>query len=181
MTLAAQIEAVLFASGEVMAKKQLATLLGVSLETLEAGFAELESMLSGHGLALVLTEHDADLRTAPEAADILKKLREGELSRDLGRAGLEVLAIILYRGGATRTEVDWIRGVNSSGTVRALQLRGLIEKMDDPADKRRFRYIATTDALAHLGLKNASELPRHAELKLQTDAAALEAARADVN
>lgn len=172
MTLSGQIEAMLFAAGEPLEKKRVASLLDVPMDGLEAAVSELRDALAGRGLALVETSNEIELRTAPDAADAVKKLREGELSKDLGRAGLEALAVILYRGGATRSEIDWIRGVNSAGIVRSLMLRGLIERADDPSDKRRFRYTATTDALAHLGVSSAAELPRYSELKLETDVAA---------
>ena len=111
----------------------------------------------------------------------MKKLRESELSRDLGKASLETLAVIAYQEGATRGEVDWVRGVNSSTSLRTLLIRGLIEGREDPSDKRRIRYALTTEALAHLGLARASELPRHTELSttargvIQEEEAAAEA------
>jgi segregation and condensation protein B len=179
MMLSSKIEALLFAAGEPMPKKKLASLLGVSAEEIEAGIKTLHGKLSGGGLAIIETPNEAEMRTSPQVAETVKKLREAELSRDLGKAGLETLATILYRGGATRSEIDWIRGVNSAGTVRSLLLRGLIEKSEDVADKRRFRYIATTDALAHLGVGSVSELPRYNELKLEVDAAAKEAEEAE--
>ena len=105
-----------------------------------------------------------ELRTAPDADGFVKKLRESEFSRELGKAGLETLAVIAYRDGATRGEIDWVRGVNSSASLRTLLLRGLVDRGEDPNDRRRVRYTLTTDALAHLGVSDISELPRHAEL-----------------
>ena len=43
-------------------------------------------------------------------------------------------------------------------------LRGLIERSEDAGDKRRARYQPTIDALAHLGITSAEQLPRYAEL-----------------
>ncbi|HEX7651775.1 MAG TPA: SMC-Scp complex subunit ScpB [Candidatus Paceibacterota bacterium] len=168
----AQLEAVLFAAGEAVSKKRLAALLEASLDEVDAALGALRSDLSGRGISLVETDSEVELRTAPDAAPLMKKLREGELSRDLGRAGLEALAVILYRNnGATRSEIDWIRGVNSGATVRSLLLRGLVERVEDPADKRKMRYRATTDTLGHLGLSKISDLPRFDELSHETVAA----------
>lgn len=162
---AATLEAVLFAAGEPMAKKRLSVLLGVSEDLLEAGLAELSKNLFGRGLALIDSGEEVELRTAPDAAEIIKKLRESELSRDIGKASLEALALILYKGGATRSEVDWVRGVNSSAAIRSLLMRGLVERGEDSTDRRRARYTATVDALAHLGVTSKEELPRYAELQ----------------
>lgn len=165
----AQLEAVLFSAGEAVSKKRLAALLDVSLEQVAEALAALRTDLNGRGITLVETDNEVELRTAPEAAPLMKKLREGELSKDLGRAGLEALAVILYRdNGATRTEIDWIRGVNSGAIVRSLLLRGLVERVEDPSDKRKMRYRATTDTLAHLGLSKMTDLPRFEELSHET-------------
>lgn len=155
-----------------MELKRLATVMGYTVNDVKKAAEELHDVLSGHGLTLIETEDELELRTAPEAADSVKKLREGELSKDLGKAGLEALAIILYRGSVTRSEIDWIRGVNSAQTVRSLMLRGLVERTEDPTDKRRFRYKPTTDALAHLGVAKVSDLPRYAELSKEAELAA---------
>lgn len=163
LTPPAMLEALLFASGSPLSKKRLATLLGVSSDMLARAIEALSESLSGRGLALIETETEVELRTAPEASELVLKLRENELSRDLGKAGLETLAIVLYRGSATRGEIDWVRGVNSSQTLRSLLLRGLVEKTEDQSDKRRIRYIPTVDALGHLGVRTREELPSFAE------------------
>ncbi len=85
---------------------------------------------------------------------------------------METLATIAYKtegadkggAGATRGEIDWVRGVNSSAALRTLLMRGLIEGREDERDKRRIRYSITTEALAHLGLSRIEDLPRYAEL-----------------
>ena len=168
LTPSAAIEALLFASGEPFEKKRLAELLGITELQLKVALEELTHSLHGRGVALIETETDVEMRTSPEAADIVKKLRESELARELGRASLETLAVIAYHspagGGATRGEIDWVRGVNSSTSLRTLLLRGLVEGREDQRDKRRIRYSLTTEALAHLGVSRTDELPRHAEL-----------------
>lgn len=166
----ALLEAALFASGESLKKKRLAALLAVSADDLDHAAAALRETLIGRGLSLVETEDELELRTAPEAAETVKALRESELSRDLGKASLETLAIIMYRGSATRGEIDWVRGVNSAAAVRSLTLRGLIDRTEDAADKRRARYKPTVDALAHLGVSRKEDLPRYGEFTATIEA-----------
>lgn len=166
LTPPAQLEALLFAAGEPLQKKRLASMIGVSPELLQKAIDALRTELMNRGLALVETESDLELRTTAEASELVQKLRENELSRDLGKAGLEALAVILYRGSATRADVDWVRGVNSSQTLRSLLLRGLIERGDDDKDRRRARYKPTVDALAHLGVGKSDLLPRHEEFSV---------------
>lgn len=179
---AVSLEALLFAEGGALSYKDIAKLLECSEEDVRGYVAELESALTGRGVSLVYTGTEVELRTSPEAADVIKKLRESELSRDLGKASLETLAIILYRGSALRTEIDWVRGVNSGAALRALSLRGLIERKEDATDKRRARFTATVDALAHLGVSKVEDLPRYSELTsaLETAQALQELAATDV-
>jgi segregation and condensation protein B len=166
LTPPAQLEAILFAAGEALPKKRLASIIGVTPGTLQQAIDALRTELSNRGLSIVETETSVELRTNAAATELVKKLRENELSRDLGKAGLETLALILYRNGATRGEIDWVRGVNSSQTVRSLLLRGLIEKTENPEDARRPRYQATVDAMGHLGVSKREELPDYAELSV---------------
>jgi segregation and condensation protein B len=165
LTPPAAVHALLFASGEPLEKKRLAALLEISETELSSVLAALADAFSGTGIALVQTDTEVELRTAPEAAPIVKKLRESELARDLGKASMETFAVIAYQSGATRGEIDWVRGVNSSASLRTLLLRGLIEGREDDRDKRRIRYSITTEALAHLGIGSVDELPRAAELR----------------
>ncbi len=165
LTPPAALEALLFASGEPLEKKRLAKFLGLKESELAVALDALSASLEGHGVVLVETQEKVELRTAPEASVVVKKLRESELSRDLGKASMETLAVITYQKGATRGEIDWVRGVNSSASLRTLLMRGLIEGREDERDKRRMRYSITTETLAHLGLTRVEDLPRATELR----------------
>lgn len=175
LTPPAAVEALLFASGEPIEKKRLATFLNIKETELKIVFRALSNSLEKSGLALIETATEVELRTAPEASAVVKKFFESELTHDLGRASLETLAVIAYHTGlpgqgATRGEIDWVRGVNSSTSLRTLLIRGLIEGKTDESDKRRVRYTMTTEALAHLGLARVENLPRFSELAAGTRA-----------
>jgi len=164
LTPPAAIEALLFASGEPLEKKRIISLLDLKEAEFDCALTALKAQLDGHGLDIIETNGEIEMRTSSETAGVLKKLRESELARDLGKASMETLAVIAYQKGSTRGEIDWVRGVNSSASLRTLLMRGLIEGREDERDKRRIRYTLTTEALAHLGLKSAEELPRFSEL-----------------
>lgn len=165
LTPPAAAHALLFAAAEPLDKKRFADLLGIKQSELRLVLKALADSLQGSGVVLVETDAELELRTAPEASALVKKLRESELSRDLGKAGLETLAIVAYCGeGATRGTIDWVRGVNSSTSLRTLLMRGLIEGREDERDKRRIRYYLTTEALGHLGVLKREDLPRMDEL-----------------
>src|SRR5581483_5022177 len=64
--------------------------------------------------------------TAPEAAAAIERFLGVQPQPRLSPAALEALAIIAYRQPITRAQVDALRGVDSSGVIRALLGRDLI-------------------------------------------------------
>lgn len=155
------IEALLFTRGGSVAKKDLAKTLGVTPEEIASAVLALNNQSRGRGIVMVDDGSQVELRTAPGVSQKIDELRKEEFSRDIGRAGLEVLAAILYRGPLTRAEIDFIRGVNSSQTVRTLLMRGFVRKVPNPKDERSFLYEPTTDILGHLGVVSMHDLPEY--------------------
>ncbi len=161
MDLDKKIEAILFWKGEPMKLKKLADMFSVSLEDIQFGINTLKESLQNRGVALIEKEDEVMLATAPEFSSIIEELTKEELSKDLGKASLETLSIVLYQGPIKRSEIDYIRGVNSQFILRSLLVRGLIEKITDPKDARTFVYKPSFELLAHLGVKNIEELPEY--------------------
>ena len=164
MSLDAQIEAILFFHAEPIEISELARLLGISETELTVAFETLETRLKNGGTRVVRDEKNISLATASEAAPLIKKFRTEELSRDLSKAALETLSIVLYRAPVSRMEIDHIRGVNSQTILRTLAIRGLIERVED-ASGRSTQYRPTLDLLAHLGVARIEELPEYAAFR----------------
>lgn len=161
MNLSSQLEAILFWKAEPMSLKKLSSLLNIDIEIIKTSLLELETALKGRGLTIVRTDDEVMLGTAKELSPIIEQLTKEELSRDIGKAGLETLSIILYQGPISRADIDYIRGVNSQFIVRNLLIHGLIERVDNPSDARSFLYKTTLDLLSHLGLSRIEELPEY--------------------
>ena len=161
MQLDARIESILFWKGEPVKLKKLAEILNVSIEEIEKGLEELKNKLENRGLSVVILEDEVSLGTAGEVAELIQKLTKEELVRDLGKAGLETLTIILYKGPVKRSDIDYIRGVNSQFILRNLLIRGLVERIVNPNDERSFLYKPTFDLLSHLGVSSIQELPEY--------------------
>jgi segregation and condensation protein B len=154
------IEAVLFHKAEAIKRKELANILGVSLEEVDAGIEVLSERLQGRGVRLLKNNDSVMLGTTPETAVIIEKIIKEELDKDLGKAGLETLSIVLYQSPVTRSEIDYIRGVNSSYILRNMVMRGLVERVNDQK-KRNFTYVPTFELLSYLGITEISELPEY--------------------
>ncbi|TSC60892.1 MAG: segregation and condensation protein B, partial [Parcubacteria group bacterium Gr01-1014_107] len=125
----------------------------------------LDKRLTG-GLRLILSDKEVMLGTAPELSPLISELTKEELNRDLGKAGLETLSIILYRGPVSKKEIDYLRGVNSSFILRNLSIRGLIERFEKAASRSAF-YRPTLELLSFLGIKRIEELPEYREVREQ--------------
>lgn len=164
MELDARIEAILFYKTEPVSIKALADFLNVSAEEVVGALAILGNTLETRGIRLLVTDTEVQLITAPETSDLIEQLRKEELSTDIGKAGAETLAIVLYRGPLSRVEVDRIRGVNSAFILRNLLIRGLVERRAHPTDSRSFTYAVTPSLLQHLGITAREELQDFAEV-----------------
>lgn len=164
MELERNIEAVLFYKAEPVKKTELAKLFSVSAKEVETALKALDTMLLERGIQLTVTDSEAELVVSPKAGELIERLRKEELSADIGKAGAEALAIILYKGPLTRAEIDHIRGVNSTFIIRNLLIRGLIERRPHPGDARSFLYAVTPALLNHLGVKSKESMPEFADM-----------------
>jgi segregation and condensation protein B len=169
MSLEAKIEAILFYKAEAVTVGQLAKWLAVTTEQIEVGLGQLTTNLAERGVRLIRQDNEVMLGTAGEAGAIIEQITKEELSRDLGKAALETLTLIIYEGPLARAEIDYVRGVNSSFILRHLLVRGLIEREVDKKDARRFIYRATLDLMRHLGLEKIEDLPEYSEVKKHLD------------
>jgi len=174
MLLEHKIEAILFFKGEPETKVKLAELLKVTEEDVEHAVEKLTADLSVRGIRLLKVGDQYELVTSPEMSEVISDVRKEELVRDLGKAGSETLAIILYRGPVSRANIDYIRGVNSSFILRNLLIRALVEKIPDPENKRVFLYQATPELLKHLGITSIEQLPGYQEAQKELDSFELE-------
>jgi len=182
MTLDAQIEAVLFWKAEPISVKKLASTLEKSEDEIRAAMAVLKTNLQNQnrGLTLIELENEITLGTSKDISALIEKLTKEELVKDLGKAGLETLSIILYQGPITRSEIDYIRGVNSQFIVRNLLVRGLVEKVENPKDRRAFLYKSSFDLLSFLGISNITDLPDYESVRKNIEAFKMASAETNI-
>lgn len=171
-SLESKIEAILFWKGEAVSLKKLGELLAVSPGEILEAINGLKSTLQHRGITLVENNDEYMLTTAKEHSELIESLQKEELSKTLTKSSLETLSIILYKNGATRSEIDYIRGVNSSFTLRALSIRGLVEKITNPHDSRMYIYKPSFDLLSFMGVTSVEELPEYSEVNQSIETAA---------
>lgn len=162
------LEALLFVKTEPMSVRKISEILKTDEETVRASISSLKEKLSGRGVRLLSKGDEVMLGTAPEASKTIEAILKEELSRDLGKAGLETIAIVLYKGPVTKNEIDFIRGVNSQFILRNLLVRGLVERAQNP-NGRGALYRPTFDLLRHMGVAEINELPDYNENRKALD------------
>lgn len=160
-----KIEAILFYKNEPLSFKNLAKMLEISENETRDSIEKLKEILVDRGLVLVQNNEEVSLATAPDAAILIEKIIKDELSKDLGKAGLETLSIVLYKGAVSRREIDYIRGVNSNFILRGLLVRGLVQRIENEKDGRTYLYKPTIELLAHLGLDSINKLPEFEKIR----------------
>lgn len=159
--IASIVEALLLVSGDPVSIPRLAEVIEVSEEELEAALELLEKSYEkdNRGIFLIRKDRDVVLTSHPDSALFVERFLRSEREGALSRAALETLSIVAYRGPIGRTDIDSIRGVNSTMTLRSLLLRGLIERRGNPDDTRGYLYSPSIAFLETLGISNLSDLP----------------------
>lgn len=162
--LIAKLEALLFSYGEPMGIPLMAKMLKVKEEEISATLEILKGKLtdSERGLTLIKTGNSFALATKPELKEVVAAIVTDELKEELTPAALETLSLVAYLGPIARTDLDYIRGVNSSFSLRALSLRGLVER---DITKGIPHYHLTADSLSHLNLSKPEDLPNYEEFR----------------
>jgi len=158
------IESVLFVSGGPVKIARLVKITGTSKPEVENAIMMMQNEYTGRGFALLQKEDEVQLATNSENATYVDDLVKSEIQENLSKAALEVLSIIAYRGPITRLEVEAIRGVNCTFTLRSLLMRGLLERIENPKDNRGYLYKVSFEFLKKLGLDSINKLPDYETL-----------------
>ena len=167
--LKAILEAVLFVSPEPLPVARLMSILGTvsKAEVVQAlGILTHDLDQDGRGIQLVQVAGGYRLVTKQEYGPWLKRMDKAKAVQKLSRSALESLAIIAYKQPLVRSEIEEIRGVETSGVLRTLCERKLVRivgRKDVPG--RPIMYGTTKFFLEHFGLQDLSQLPPLREFK----------------
>jgi segregation and condensation protein B len=171
---AAAIEALLFASGNAEEVSTLAAALGWSLADVRKGIETLDRHLrdTGRGVVVQRSGDTVQLVSAPRFGQPVARLLGMERTVKLSSAALETLALVAYRQPVTRSEIEAIRGVDSSGVLATLVARELVEPLGRRSTPGNPVEYGTTPAfLQFFGLTSLDELPAVADEPVQADPA----------
>lgn len=157
------VESLLFVSPEPLSVQRLVAIMGdVTKSDVAQALRGLGEELEqeGRGVRLVEIAGGFRLVTKQEYATWIKRLDKNKSAAKLSRSALESLAIIAYKQPIVRSEIEEIRGVETSGVVRTLLERKLVRivgRKEVPG--RPIMYGTTKFFLEHFGLNDLTQLP----------------------
>jgi len=160
------VESLLFSKGSPISLVQLTKVISVKKSEIKKATEELsiDYAKNDRGITLAKNGDSFQLVTKPENASFVEKIIKRDLQNSLSRAGLEVISIIAYRDPISRLDIEAIRGVNSSFTLRNLLMRGMIIRIINKKDQRGYLYKISFEFMKKLGLNNIKDLPNYEKL-----------------
>ena len=162
------VEAVLFASDAPLKADEIARAdEEMDEDRVEGAIQELRAEYDETDRAFHIVElaEGYQILTRSEFSTYLERFDTVPKSSRLSGPALETLAIVAYRQPISRVEVEYIRGVSSSGVLRTLQDRNLIDVVGRGEGLGRpYLYGTTDEFLNHFGFASLEELPRTEEL-----------------
>ena len=147
----------MFVSGDSITMSELIEYTQLEKTEIEESLGEIKPMLKSLGLDIVESQEGIQIMTVSEAKEIINRIRKKELEGELSPATLQVMTIIAYMPGCTRSDVSYIRGAQSTSSIRNLISRGLIMRKEEKC------YI-TNEALSHLAVNSNEDLPEYKRL-----------------
>lgn len=157
------IEGVLFAVGDAVDVDKLSEILGIEkdvlVETIEKMAEEYEKDIS-KGVKIIRLENSYQLCTKTELYEYVRMFFERKARNSLSNAALEVLSIVAYNQPVTRSTIEFIRGVNSDGSLAKLVELGLVDevgRLDAPG--RPVLFGTTEEFLRCFSISSLENLP----------------------
>lgn len=168
------IEALLFAADQPITLAQMAELGPEDVEkaSLRVMLEELAADYDGRGVQLKEVAGGWQLSTRPEYGEWVRRMHHVESRAKLSRAALDTLAIVVYRQPITKTEVEALRGVDSSGVLKTLLERRLIKILGRKrVVGRPILYGSSREFLQYFGLSDLTDLPRPEDMDMPLEVA----------
>jgi segregation and condensation protein B len=162
------LEALLLASDAPLSVEKIRDILPeAERDEINRQLAELVSEYEARngGFHLCAVAGGYQFRTRPDFSAWIKKLK-GARTQVLSPAAMETLAVVAYRQPVMKSEVDKIRGVDSSASVKGLldkKIIRMVGRKDVPG--KPMLYGTTKKFLEMFNLNDLSELPTLRELK----------------
>jgi len=156
------IEGLLFAAGEALSIKEIASIIKEDIIETEKILSEMKDLFDYYrrGIQIKKIEDKYQLATRSEHYEYIKQIMVNKDRSGLSKAALETLAIIAYKQPVTRMEIESLRGVKSEGSIQRLLDRSLIKvtgRLNSPG--KPMVYATTEEFLKYIGIESLDKLP----------------------
>lgn len=164
------IEAILFAAGRPVEKKELVLSLEISEEEIDNIINKMQKEYENQnrGIEIIKIEDSYQLCSKKELYEYIYPILDKRNKPKISNAALETLAIISYNPRITRAEIEAIRGVSADGCIYKLLEYGLIEEAGKVIELpgKPMSYKTTQEFLRMFGYKSLKDLPELPKYKL---------------
>jgi segregation and condensation protein B len=163
----ALLEALLLAHGDPIALSKLQEIFELSKKELMGVVDRFQELchVETRGVEVVVVGEKLQIRTKSCFAEQIRQVMAVK-PRRLSQAALETLSVIAYRQPIVKSEMDKIRGVDVSPTLKTLSERQLIKILGYQASAGQPALYGTTDEFLKIfGLPSLSALPAIGDLK----------------
>ena len=164
------IEAILFAAGRPVEKKELILSLEISEEEIDNIINKMQKEYENQnrGIEIIKIEDSYQLCSKKELYEYIYPILDKRNKPKISNAALETLAIISYNPRITRAEIEAIRGVSADGCIYKLLEYGLIEEAGKVIELpgKPMSYKTTQEFLRMFGYKSLKDLPELPKYKL---------------
>ena len=162
LNIKAAIEAILFANGSSVETKRISQALEITESQAEEHISALidDYNSANRGITIIKLDDAYQMVSCKEYAPQIRTVMDLRRNTPLSQAALEVLAVVAYNQPVTKAFVEQVRGVDCSGVIGSLMLKGLIEergRLELPG--RPLLYGTTESFLRCLNIRSLSELP----------------------
>jgi segregation and condensation protein B len=137
-------------------------LLQIDQKRLQTAIAALAEACAepGRGIRVQRQEDQVQLVSAPENARYVAELLGMPSQVKLTQAAIETLAVVAFRQPISRSQIEFIRGVNSDRALTSLLQYGLVFEVGRASTVGRPALFSTTaDFLQQFGLPSLDALP----------------------
>ncbi len=171
------VEALLFVSDAPLTIDRLCDILDeYNRDNIRSTVVELQNDFNSpdHGIYLAEIAGGFQFRSRKEYAEIIRRLARNTVAK-FSKPALETLAIVAYRQPITRSEVEYLRGVESGGVLKTLLDKNLLRilgKKNIPG--KPLIYGTSKKFLEIFNLKDLKSLPTLKEIQELEETAVFE-------
>lgn len=157
------IEAILFAKGEPVSLKDIASIIGKKekeaqniIEKIMKKYQEEEK-----GIKIIKVDNSYQMCTNPQYFPYIKNLYNTPQKKNISQTLLETLAIVAYKQPITKAQIEYIRGVSCEHAINSLIKYELIEEKGRLDVIGKPIIFGTTDYfLKYFGFTSLENMPK---------------------